>query len=525
MAAHVVATSSSPDITNPQKAPLPTQTSLTNEFEFLIPKVNDTLNYIDSFVDSSDSPQTQIIPDEALLEEDIELELDPTKMKTINRLNSQFPFNNCTFDHLKDTPKSLALGLAGAFDAYMTSFKDNDNDEDNILEENDYDMENDNNNDNDEDFYYDLNEDHGVIIPLNRLNITDKHVQPLVSILKQSTNNDNNDTKRRSSSNSTPSLELSIITNKISSIIEEYFPTLINDEDFIEIKNYVINYLIIFLTKKDSNINSVVNLIIQKQYKLNLIEKIFEILIEKYETIKIDAFLDYFMDFNSTKSISDEKSVSNTNSINSSFITSLLNNPHFYDKYKIIWRLDNSNYKYYDKEYFIDDYFEMFNSLEHYNSDFNNNDETQFNRNGFVMNFDKFFVYYNRDVKADRLYDSEYDNEYDDDNFDYFAELSSSTSSHRSSSTSSTSSDSSVSSTSSTSSFANFNRHGYPDNKSGNRRISTASSVSTITTGTVTGPSTRSNSLQAKSLRFDDNIDVLNVDRYEPVSFLHGIKI
>ncbi|KAK6465762.1 hypothetical protein DFJ63DRAFT_316932 [Scheffersomyces coipomensis] len=418
----------------------------------------------------------------------------------------------------------------------------------------------------DEESDYDEDYDEEVILPINHLHISSNQPQPLVSILKSqsSTNKRSSSITSSTSTTSSSSLELSIITSKINSIIEEYFPTLINDEDFIDIKNYVINYLIIFLTKTEltksgsdsnnntsnDNINSrILNLFIQKQFKLNLIEKIFEILIEKYESIKIDSLLDYFLDFNS-KSSSHNKPNDDDKMGNYFIMGRLLHNPKFYDRYKIIWKLDHLNYKYYDKSYFIDDYFNNLNYNYKYTYHKHDEWELLLNKHQFSMNFDKFFIYYNRDLKAGRIYDDDgldddddndndegddiderFGNTSSDENYDYYDYSSSSigminsnSSNYHRSSTSSTSSSSSSTSGNSMFSDRRVSEVSTGSSFSSKSLIMNKKALTTTTNTNVATTIPKPKTVE-KSLRFNDHIDVLSINRHEPVYYLNCIRI
>ncbi|KAK6459623.1 uncharacterized protein RJT20DRAFT_17586 [Scheffersomyces xylosifermentans] len=382
---------------------------------------------------------------------------------------ASFPFSLCDIDNLKDSSKSLTTGLTSALFGYRY-FTDEQEDDSEFDYEDDYqdDFE-------EEDDYYDDDELTDLEEDLSDIEKTD----PQEAVTPRSS-----PSTFKFAQTLKPSLKpledintmsLSLTRNKISSIISEYFPSVIHDEDFREIKNYVTNSIL--ESFETSDISTICNKIIRKSYRQTLVSQIRELFIDKFEEMKIDAFFDHTTSF--LTHFEDFKDYG------------LLTNPNMYEKYMKIWKLDKPNYKYYGKDYFIEDYFGIF---KYYPAKESTQSKVDLHlRAGFLMNFDKFYTYYGRDLKSGKL---QYDDDDSSDESDYEEEYS----------------------TKDNEDLESFNL--YSTGSSNYTYRSSTSSESS--TSDSRRSSTKSADEKYKSLRFNDQVDIVSIDIYEPVNYVHS---
>ena len=162
---------------------------------------------------------------------------------------------------------------------------------------------------------------------------------------------------------------------KIDGWIKEFFPpdSVGNQLLYANIKNYIINSII----QKEDNIDIFLGRVVNHRYKNELSDIIKAIFIEKYEEIKLENLIDHFHLFLNHRlaGCSYQK----------------LENPKFYDKYYTIWKLDSRDYIHYDEEYFFD-YFnnggKSATTMEHI-----------ILQNGFLANYRRFVASFASDAK------------------------------------------------------------------------------------------------------------------------------
>lgn len=186
---------------------------------------------------------------------------------------------------------------------------------------------------------------------------------------------DNHTTRSLSSSD----MSLLICRKKLQNIIEEFFITICNQNEklYQEISNYVINSIV----QNESNLESFLSKIVNHKYKRELVEIIQTLFMEKYEEIKLEELIDFLNNLINLRldSVKD------------------LNDPSVYKIYYKIWRLSINNYRYYDEEYFFDYFNNSFSNLENI-----------LLQNGFLLNYKRFTHYFSKDL-------TNYDDDDDDD--------------------------------------------------------------------------------------------------------------
>ena len=167
----------------------------------------------------------------------------------------------------------------------------------------------------------------------------------------------------------------------------------------------------------------------------------------------------------------------------------MLHKPNLYEKYSKIWKLDKPNYKIYTKDYFTDEYFDIFHQYKLKKM----NDRATMDvlvKSGFLMNFDKFYVYYTRDLKSGALlYDSSDDSSEESDYDDF------------------------VSDTSELDGLALYS--------SGSSYTIRSSVSSGSSLDASRRSSTRLSEERRKLLRFDDKVEIVSVNQHQPVSSVH----
>ncbi|KAG7661828.1 uncharacterized protein J8A68_004654 [[Candida] subhashii] len=188
--------------------------------------------------------------------------------------------------------------------------------------------------------------------------------------------NDNHHSNNKASHNSNQLYYLA--KNKLFHYIEHEFSSVVHDEKFDEIRNYVVNYF--FESFGDIDADQVYEKVLHKQYKSIIIDKLRELFVEKYEEMKIEGLVDYFHNIINLNENCPEV------------------NPKLYNKYYKIWKLNVKNYRYYDQDYFFDIYF---------------NDDDSLVLNAFIINFFRFKYYFTKDIMNEQYDDDDDD---DDDN-------------------------------------------------------------------------------------------------------------
>ncbi|KAI5952630.1 hypothetical protein KGF54_003497 [Candida jiufengensis] len=152
------------------------------------------------------------------------------------------------------------------------------------------------------------------------------------------------------------------------------------------------NYIVNSIIQNENNIEKFLNKIINHKFKNELSDIIRSIFIEKFVELRLENLIDYFHNFLNQNQNIFKKS-------------SLLDNPLFYEKYYKIWKLDINDYKFYEEEYFLD-YFNNAGkssaSVEHIML-----------QNGFLINYRRFVSYFTKDVS--NYYDDDDDDDDDDD--------------------------------------------------------------------------------------------------------------
>ncbi|KAI5967832.1 uncharacterized protein KGF55_000064 [Candida pseudojiufengensis] len=213
------------------------------------------------------------------------------------------------------------------------------------------------------------------------------------------------------------------------------------------------NYIINSIIQNEKNIDKFLGKIINHKFKNELSDIIRSIFIEKYVEIKLENLIDFFYNFLNLNQIMFKK-----------FET--LQNPNLYDKYYKIWKLDKNDFKFYEEEYFLE-YFhnsgKSITTIEHIML-----------QNGFLINYRRFVQYFTKD----------FPNYYDDEEIEDDEEEKEETK-HKQSNYTYTS-------------LSNY------DALSRNNSIDSNLSLDSLT-------------YTPKCLRFNEEINVININRYLPV--------
>lgn len=146
--------------------------------------------------------------------------------------------------------------------------------------------------------------------------------------------------------------------------------------------NEIRNYVINYFFESfgDVELVQLCERILDHKYKRVIIEKLTTLFVEKYEEMKVESFVDYFHNVLNLK----EKCHTT--------------DPKLYHKYYKIWKLQIKNYRYYDEEYFFEQYF---------------TDQDSLVMNSFILNFSWFVNYFARDIM-----NKPYEDDYDEDDAD-----------------------------------------------------------------------------------------------------------
>ncbi|CAK9439213.1 uncharacterized protein LODBEIA_P34370 [Lodderomyces beijingensis] len=156
---------------------------------------------------------------------------------------------------------------------------------------------------------------------------------------------------------------------------------------------HIKHYIINSIIQNEGNIDQFLTRIVNHRFKNELSDVVKSIFIEKYEELKLEELIDRFYAFLNCKTTPTQA------------LLAKVVNPGLYDKYYKIWRLDAKDFAYYDEEYFFD-YFnnggKSATSIEHL-----------ILQNGFLINYKRFVFYFTRDI-ASYCDDSEDDDDEDE---------------------------------------------------------------------------------------------------------------
>lgn len=315
-----------------------------------------------------------------------------TKSSPLSILYQKFPFDQCLDDHLFDTTNLIKHGLNLTIQMGTLTLNDIPSSEENIqtvdklpqvLSDNQTQMSE----TNDEEIDYHIPPS-PILIPIE---------PPKSSIKRRNSSNSSigsfttttssspitENSTTRSSSSS--DMSLLICRKKLQNMIEEFFITICNQNEklYQEISNYVINSIV----QNESNLESFLSKIVNHKYKRELVEIIQTLFMEKYEEIKLEELIDF---------------LNNLINLRLDAIKDLYN-PSVYKMYYKIWKLNINNYRYYDEEYFFDYFNNSFSNLEN-----------ALLQNGFLLNYKKFTHYFSKDL-TNYDDDEEEDEEQDND--------------------------------------------------------------------------------------------------------------
>ncbi|KAL6453047.1 hypothetical protein SBY92_000392 [Candida maltosa Xu316] len=295
---------------------------------------------------------------------------------SLSIIYSKFPFNQCDDHHLNDKLSLIKQGVnltiqigtlnlpkiefiqkkCEKFSSYTQQLDEEEEEEDDEEEVHNHDDLIDEYTDLDEDFHLPPSP---ILIPFE--------------LPKSSMKRRHSSTSSTYSFNGSPTspsnMSLLICHNKLQHFIDEFFqPISVQDNrNYKQISNYVINSII----QNETNMEVFLNKIVNFKYKHELIDLIQTLFTEKYEEVKLEELIDFLNNLFNLK------------------VTSIknLSNPMIYNMYYKIWKLNLSNYKFYEEEYFFDYFTNSFTNLE-----------SVLLQNGFLINYKRFVHYFSKDM-------------------------------------------------------------------------------------------------------------------------------
>lgn len=322
---------------------------------------------------------------------------------TMTSIYNKFPFKECTFSNLKETPKHISIGLRSSLrDTYkpislaLQQYLERTETEQGLSQglfqmgflEEEY-----------------LTEELA-IDELFEL-VAKKVLQsPLKSNLKQI-----QDSKiDREQQNIDKARE------QVGGVLDSEYTSILEDVSFLDIKNYVINSVM----QKSKNIKKLSE---GKLAEDALMDEIDELVNDKYIDLKQDAFFDNCTVFfvypykiaslgcdegdTQDQGVQDEEvfKYDVTLDIESCYrhIIPSLTHPTIYDSYKDIWQLQHNEYKYYDREFYYSEYFDILKFFSTKNQEQRTADE--YLKRALTMNVEKFMVYYSKELNEEETDD------------------------------------------------------------------------------------------------------------------------
>ena len=178
-----------------------------------------------------------------------------------------------------------------------------------------------------------------------------------------------------------PTFTLNLAATKIELLVREIYVDIITDPRFNEIKNFVVN--MILQAFSSSSPTSISNKIFSKSYRDTLLGDIDECFQNKYIELKIDEYFDASASF-----LMYPCDIA---------LDELLSKPKLYERYRCIWKLDNDDYKMFDRKYFIREHFK--NTYKSSGSDSRDDLADEYFKIGFLMNLDRFIHYFSKEMK------------------------------------------------------------------------------------------------------------------------------
>lgn len=186
---------------------------------------------------------------------------------------------------------------------------------------------------------------------------------------------------------------LAVVTNLIHSIINECFGKKSDEKHFDEIANYTANSII----QESLNLTELVD----DDYRETLELQIIALFNDKFIDMKHEAFFDLCTAFY-LYPLSLPESAKNTE------------NPDLFVQYADIFALQHDEYRYYDRAFYQMDYFDILKSAH---KTIEEREVDEYLMNAFMMNIDKYMVYYGRRLKQERE-DAEEEEDEDEEEYE-----------------------------------------------------------------------------------------------------------